>query len=289
MHTNPTPLLTVPLETPDLEPLRARLLGPVVGAGDPGYDEVRKIWNGAIDRHPGGFARCHNAADVVAALGFARERDLEVAVRSGGHNVSGSALCDGGLVIDLQLMRGIRVDARRRRLFAEPGLRLGDVDHATQAVGLAAVCGINSETGLAGLALGGGIGWQMRKHGLTIDHLVSAEVVTVEGERLRASAQENTDLFWGIRGGGGNFGIVTAFEFDLVELGPTVVGGLVLYPAEEAPEVLRRYRDWAANAPEEITTILALRLAPPHAWCRPRSREAGPGDRGPLRRRCRGR
>src|SRR5207248_10088926 len=171
------------------------------------------------------FARCTGAADVLAALRFARERDIEVAVRAGGHNVAGTALIDGGLVIDLQLMKGIRVDPERRTLLAQPGLRLGDVDHETQAFGLALASGINSETGLAGLALGGGIGWQMRKHGLTIDHLVSADLITPAGDALRASAQENPDLFWAIRGGGGNFGIVTAFEFRLVPLGPAVHGG----------------------------------------------------------------
>lgn len=262
-------LLEPTLTAQDLEHMRPSFRGPVVALGDPDYEEVRKIWNGAIDRRPAAFARCTGAADVIAALRFARDRDLEIAVRGGGHNVSGSALCDGGLVIDLQLMKGMRVDADRRRLVAQPGLRLGEVDHETQAFGLAAVCGINSETGLAGLTVGGGIGWQMRKHGLTIDHLVAADVVTAEGHLLRASAEENADLFWAIRGGGGNFGIVTAFEFDLVELGPPVLGGLILYPAERAREVLRAYRDWATAAPEEVTTILPLRLAPPFPWVPP--------------------
>jgi FAD/FMN-containing dehydrogenase len=190
------------------------------------------------------FARCTGTADVIAANRFARDHDLEVAVRAGGHNVAGPALSEGGLVIDLQPMKGIRVDPARRTRFAQPGLRLGEVDHETQAFGL---------------ALGGGIGWQMRKHGVTIDHLVSADVVTAGGEVLQASAERNPDLISAIRGGGGIFGIVIACEFNLVPLGPAVYGGVVLYPAERAPDVLRAYRDWAADASDEVTTILLLR------------------------------
>jgi FAD binding domain len=198
-------------------------------------------------------------ADVIAANRLARDHDREVAVRAGGRTVAGTALNEGGLVIDLQLMKGIRVDPARRTRFAQPGLRLGEVDHATQAFGLALASGINSETGLAGLALGGGIGWQMRKHGLTIDHLVSADVVTASGEVLHASAERNPALFWASRGGGGIYGIVTACEFNLVPIGPSVSGGVVLYPAERAPDVLRAYRDWATDAPDEVPTILLLR------------------------------
>ncbi|HEX6513137.1 MAG TPA: FAD-binding oxidoreductase [Chloroflexota bacterium] len=254
--------------------LRSRFQGPIVPFVDPDYEDVRRIWNAAIRKRPALFARCIGAEDVVAAVLFAREHDLEIAVRAGGHNVGGTALTDGGLVIDLQLMKGMRVDAGRQTLLAQPGLRLGDVDHKTQAFGLALVSGINSETGLAGLTLGGGIGWQMRLHGLTIDHLLSADVVTAGGEMVKASAEEHPDLFWAIRGGGGNFGIVTAFEFGLVELGPAVYGGTVLYPAEQAAEVLRAYRDWAACAPEEVTTILVQRRnafpwAPPESQGQP--------------------
>lgn len=239
--------------------LRRGLRGPVVAPGDDDYEEVRRIWNGAIDKRPALIARCTGVADVIAALRFGRDHDLQIAVRGGGHNVAGTALADGGLVIDLQLMRGVRVDPARRTLLAQPGVRLGDVDHETQAFGLAAVAGINSETGLAGLALGGGIGWLMRRHGLTIDHLVSADVVTPAGEFVKASAGEDPDLFWALRGGGGNFGVVTAFELGLVPLGPQVYGGVVLYPADSAGEVLRAYRDWAATAPDEVTTILMFR------------------------------
>jgi FAD binding domain-containing protein/berberine-like enzyme len=242
-----------------VDDLRARLQGPVVAEGDADYDEVRKIWNAAIEKRPALFARCTSTEDVIAALQFGREREMEVAVRSGGHNVAGTALSSGGLVIDLQLMKRIDVDPERRSLRVQAGVRLGDVDRATEPFGLALVSGINSETGLAGLTLGGGIGWLMRKHGLTIDHLVSAELVTVDGEVLRVSANHNPDLFWAIRGGGGNFGIVTSFEFDLVPLGPEVYGGIVLYPAEQANEILRQYREWSASAPKEVTTILILR------------------------------
>jgi FAD/FMN-containing dehydrogenase len=254
-----TQLVSASLHKGAVEDLRRRLRGPVVAAGDPDYEDVRKIWNAAIDKRPALFARCTMADDVIAALRFARDNEIEIAVRSGGHNVAGTALTSAGMVIDLQLMKTVDVDPLHRKLRVQPGVRLGDVDRATEPFGLALVSGINSETGLAGLTLGGGIGWLMRNYGLTIDHLVSAELVTVDGERLHLSAEENPALFWGIRGGGGNFGIVTGFEFDLVPLGPEVYGGIVLYAAEEAGNVLRRYRDWAESAPEEITTILILR------------------------------
>jgi FAD/FMN-containing dehydrogenase len=242
-----------------VDELRARLRGPVVAACDAEYEDIRKIWNAAIEKRPALFARCIGNEEVIAALRFAGERDLEVAVRSGGHNVAGTALTNGGLVIDLQLMKRIDVDPERRKLRVQAGVRLADVDRATEPYGLALVSGINSETGLAGLTLGGGIGWLMREYGLTIDYLVSAELVTVDGEVLRVSADRNPDLFWAIRGGGGNFGIVTSFEFDLVPVGPEVYGGIVLYAAEQARDVLRHYREWAATAPDEVTTILMLR------------------------------
>jgi FAD/FMN-containing dehydrogenase len=251
--------MTQTLRQHTVDELRARLRGPVVSTGDADYEEVRKIWNAAIEKRPAVFARCTGNDDVIAALQFARERDVEIAVRSGGHNVAGTALTNGGLVIDLQLMKAIVVDPDRRRLWVQAGARLGDVDRATEPFGLALVSGINSETGLAGLTLGGGIGWLMRKYGLTIDHLVSAELVTVKGEVLEVSATCNPELFWAIRGGGGNFGIVTAFEFKLVPLGPEVYGGIVLYPAEQAGDVLGQYREWATSAPDEVTTILILR------------------------------
>lgn len=239
--------------------LRRSFRGPLIAPDDAVYEDVRKIWNAAVEKRPALIARCTGVADVIAAVRFAREQRLEIAIRSGGHNVAGTALCNGGLLIDLQLLKGMRLDPERRTLLAQPGLRLGDVDHETHAFGLALVSGINSETGLAGLTLGGGIGWQMRKHGLTVDHLRSADVVTPDGRLLKANLEENRELFWALRGGGGNFGIVTAFEFNLVPLGPSVYGGTILYPAEQAPAVLRRYRDWTRTAPDDVTTILVLR------------------------------
>jgi FAD/FMN-containing dehydrogenase len=253
----------VEAQTIDVEPLRARFRGPVILPADLGYDAARAIWNGAIDRRPACVARCTGAADVVAAVGFARERDLLVAVRAGGHGVGGHALCDGGLVIDLSLMKGIRVDPVAQTARAEAGVLWGELDRETQLHGLATVGGIVTHTGIAGLTLGGGIGWLMRKHGATVDNLVSVDLVTADGEVLTASEDENPDLFWGVRGGGGNFGIVTSFEFRLHPVGPIVLAGLLFHPLEEAPEVLRFYRELAAAAPDELTTIVELELAPP--------------------------
>jgi FAD/FMN-containing dehydrogenase len=220
------------------------------------------IWNGMIDRRPALIISCAGVADVIAAVRFARRHDTVVAVRGGGHNVSGNAVCDGGLMIDLSPMRGVRVDPAARRVRAQPGVLLGELDHETQQSGLVVPAGIVSHTGLAGLTLGGGFGWLSRKFGLSVDHLLSVDVVTAEGELLHASAEENPDLFWGIRGGGGNFGVVTSFEFGLERLGPRVLAGFVYYPAEEAHDVLHRYRAFAADAPEEVTTIVSLRWAP---------------------------
>jgi FAD/FMN-containing dehydrogenase len=247
----------------DLERLRTVLRGPVIGPDGEGYREARSIWNGAIDRRPACIARCTGVADVVAAVRFARERDLEVSVRSGGHGVGGHALCDGGLVIDLSPMRGIRVDPVARTARAEAGVLWGELDRETQLFGLATVGGIVTHTGIAGLTLGGGIGWLMRKYGATVDNLVSADVVTAEGKLVSASEEENPDLFWGIRGGGGNFGIVTSFEYRLHPVGPIVLAGPIFYPLENAPEVLRFYRQFIADAPDELTTIFEPRVAPP--------------------------
>jgi len=249
--------------TVDVERLSNLVHGPVLGPGDEGYDAARRIWNGAIDRRPACVARCTGVADVVAAVRFARERDLQVAVRSGGHGVGGHALCDGGLVIDLSLMKGIRVDPVARTARAEAGVLWGELDREAQLFGLATVGGIVSHTGIAGLTLGGGIGWLMRKYGATVDNLVSADVVTAEGELVTASERENPDLFWGIRGGGGNFGIVTSFEYRLHPVGPYVLAGPVYHPLADAPEVLRFYREFVADAPDELTTIVNLRVAPP--------------------------
>jgi FAD/FMN-containing dehydrogenase len=237
--------------------------GPVIGPSDGSYDAVRRIWNGAIDRRPACIARCTGVADVVAAVRFAREHDLEAAVRSGGHGVGGHAICDGGLVIDLSPMKGIRVDPARRTARAEAGVLWGELDRETQLFGLATVGGIVTHTGIAGLTLGGGLGWLMRKYGATVDNLLSADVVTAEGELVRASEAENADLFWGIRGGGGNFGIVTSFEYRLHQVGPIVLAGQVFHLMEDAPDVLRFYREFIADVPDELTTIFELSVAPP--------------------------
>jgi FAD/FMN-containing dehydrogenase len=249
--------------TTDLERLRDSLQGPLILPGDEGYDEARSIWNGAIDRRPACIARCTGVADVVAAVRFGRERDLQVAVRSGGHGVGGQALCDAGLVIDLSPMKGIRVDPVARTARAEAGVLWGELDHETQPFGLATVGGIVTHTGIAGLTLGGGIGWLMRKYGATVDNLVSADVVTADGKLVSASEEENPDLFWGIRGGGGNFGIVTSFEYRLHPVGPTVLGGPIFHPLADAPDVLRFYREFIAAAPDELTTIFDLSVAAP--------------------------
>jgi FAD/FMN-containing dehydrogenase len=246
-----------------LAALRRHFRGPLVQPGDPDYEDTRRIWNAAIERRPAFIARCTGPADVVAALGFARENDLLVAVRGGGHNVSGSALCDGGMVIDLSLLRAVTVEPERRLAIAQPGVRLGELDRACQPFALAAPAGINTVTGVAGLTLGGGIGWLMRRHGLTCDNLVAAEVVSAEGALVRASDDENPELLWGLRGGGGNFGIVTSFEFRLHEVGPQVASGVVFYAAEDAQRVLSAYAEWTSAAPQEATTIVSLRRLPP--------------------------
>jgi FAD/FMN-containing dehydrogenase len=240
----------------------AAFRGEVVRPGDAGYDEHRKVWNGSIDRRPAVVARCAGVADVIDAVRFARDRDLVVAVRSGGHSFPGLSVCDDGVVIDLGLMKGVRVDPGNRTVRAQAGVLLGELDRETQAFGCAVPAGIVTHTGLAGLTLGGGIGWIMRKYGLTIDQLLSVDVVTADGAHVVASETENPDLFWGVRGGGGNFGIVTEFEFRLNPLGPEVVAGPVFWPAEDAPEVLRFYRDWIAGCPDELMTIVVQRRMP---------------------------
>jgi FAD/FMN-containing dehydrogenase len=243
--------------------MAASLRGQLVRPGDPTYDEHRRIWNGAIDRFPALIARCAGVADVITAVRFARETGLPVAVRSGGHSFPGQSVCDGGLVIDLGMMKGIRVDPQAHTVRAQAGVLLGELDRETQAFGLAVPAGIVTHTGLAGLTLGGGIGWLMRKFGLTIDQLLSVDLVTAEGEFVKASERENPDLFWGVRGAGGNFGIVTEFEFRLNPLGPTVTAGPIFWRMEESPNVLRFYRDWISDVPDELTTIVVHRKMPP--------------------------
>jgi FAD/FMN-containing dehydrogenase len=249
--------------TTDLASLRESVHGAVIGPDDEGYDEARSIWNGMIDRHPACIARCTGVADVAAAVRFARERELLVAVRAGGHGVAGHAICDGGLVIDLSPMKGIRVDPQARTARAEAGVLWGELDRETQLHGLATVGGIVTHTGIAGLTLGGGLGWLMRKHGATVDNLVSVDLVTADGELLTAGEDEHPDLFWGVRGGGGNFGVVTSFEYRLHRVGPIVLAGPVFHPLEDAREVLAFYREFIATAPDELTTIFELGVAPP--------------------------
>jgi FAD/FMN-containing dehydrogenase len=237
--------------------------GMVVAPDHHGYDAARTVWNGVVDRRPRLIARCCGTADVAAAVRFARERDLEIAVRGGGHNVAGTAVCDGGIVIDLSAMRAVSVNPVDRTCLVQGGALWGDVDHETQAHGLATTGGIVSHTGVGGLSLGGGIGWLMRRHGLAVDNLVEAEVVTAEGEIVRASAGDHPDLFWALRGGGGNFGVVSAFRFALHRVGPTVVAGPVFWAAEDTINVLRFYREFLTDAPDELGTIIRLGTVPP--------------------------
>lgn len=246
-----------------LSELRRDFAGQLLQPGDDGYEAARRIWNGAIDKRPALIARCANADDVVGAVRYARTERLLVAARGGGHNVAGTAVCDGGLTIDLSPMKSIGIDPGRRVARVEPGVLWGELDRDAQQFGLAIPGGIVTHTGVAGLTLGGGIGWLMRKYGLTCDSLLSADLVSAEGTRLTASETENAELFWGIRGGGGNFGIVTSFEFGLHQVGPTVLAGLLLYPADAVHTILSFYRDFAAAAPDELTTILTFRHAAP--------------------------
>jgi FAD/FMN-containing dehydrogenase len=247
-----------------VQELRDALRGELLQPGDEGYEEAKQVWNGAHDgSEPAVIARCTGAADVIAALGFARAHDLTVAVRGGGHSVAGLSTCDGGMVIDLGPMRNVRVDPATRRAFVGPGADWGDVDHESQQFGLATTGGLVTTTGVAGFTLGGGIGWLMRAHGLACDNLVGADVVTADGRLLHASEEENADLFWGLRGGGGNFGIVTSFEFALHPVGPEVYAGPLFLPADADVDLLRFFRDWAPDQPEAITTAISLATAPP--------------------------
>ena len=237
--------------------------GDVIAPDHDGYDDARAVWNGTIDRRPRLIARCSGTADVAAAVRFARDRDLEIAVRGGGHNVAGTAVCDDGIVIDLSAMHAVSVDPVERTARVQGGALWGDVDHETQAHGLATTGGIVGHTGVGGLSLGGGIGWLMRKHGLTVDNLVEADVVTAEGDIIRASANDHPDLFWALRGGGGNFGVVTSFRFALHPVGPTVMAGPVFWAAEDTTNVLRFYREFAADAPDELGNLIRLGTIPP--------------------------
>ena len=225
---------------PDAERLQSVMRGPVMASPDPAYDQGRRVWNASIDRRPALIARCTGVSDVIASVRFAADQDLPLAVRGGGHSFAGFGTCDGGLLIDLTAMKGIRVDPTAQRAVAQGGVTWGELDHETAAFGLATTGGLVSTTGIAGLTLGGGIGWLMRKYGLACDNLVAADVVTADGQFLRASEGENAELFWALRGGGGNFGVVTALEYRLHPVA-TVLGGMLLYPAGHAAEILARY------------------------------------------------
>jgi FAD/FMN-containing dehydrogenase len=249
------------LEEATVEQFAAALRGPLLRAGDDGYDGARVVWNGMIDRRPALIARCAGVADVMASVRFARTHGLLLAVRGGGHNITGNAVCEGGLMIDLSPMKSVRVDPVKRIARAEAGLTWGEYNRETQAFGLASTGGVVSTTGIAGLTLGGGLGWAMGKHGLSCDNLLSADIVTADGQFLTVSAEENPDLFWGLRGGGGNFGIVTSFEYQLHPVGP-VLAGMVIHPISEAKAVLRFYRDFCRSCPDEMLAAGALMTSP---------------------------
>ena len=243
--------------------LKKKIKGNVIMPEDREYNETRQIWNAMIDRKPAVIIQCKDANDAVMALRYAKESDLDLSIRGAGHNIAGNSLCDNGLLIDFSTMKNVRVDAGKKKAYIEPGATLGDVDQACQTYGLAFPVGINSTTGIAGLTLGGGFGWLSRKYGMTIDSLASVDVVTAEGEKLHASNTENADLFWAVRGGGGNFGIVTQFEFNLNYIGTEVFAGLTVFPFAQAKQVLHKYREYILSTPAEFNSWVVMRKAPP--------------------------
>jgi len=256
----------------DTTELRTRFRGALLAPGEEGYDEARRVWNAAIDRRPALIARCAGAGDVAEAVRFARERDLEISVRGGGHAISGMAVCDDGLMLDLSLMRWVEVDSASRTARAAGGALWSDLDRATQDFGLATTGGTISHTGIGGLTLGGGLGHLMRKHGLTVDNLLSVELVTAGGQRVHVDADSEPELLWGLRGGGGNFGVATAFEYQLHLVGPMVLGGPLFWRIAEAPAVLRWLRDHAPEAPDDLSVTLAMTIAPPLPFLAPEHR-----------------
>jgi len=243
------------LSEAEVQSLEGAFAGELIQPGNPRYESARRVWNGMVDRRPAMIARCADEGDVVAALRFARELGLPVAVRGGGHNVAGNAVCDDGVVIDLSAQKGIHVDPALRAVRAQPGVLLGELDRATQAFGLATPTGNVSLTGLAGLTLGGGLGWIARKHGPTCDNLIAADLVTADGDRVTASRDQNPDLLWGLRGGGGNFGVVTSFEYRLHPVGPQVIAGGMVHSFADAADVFRFFADFAAGAPDELSVM----------------------------------
>ena len=254
------------LERNIIDSFRTRLRGPLLLPGEPGYDEGRAIWNAMIDRRPALIVRCLGVADVISAVNFAREHGLALSIKGGGHNIAGLAVCDGGVMLDMSLMRGVWVDPNAGTARAQVGCLLGDVDRETQVHGLAAVLGFVSMTGIAGLTLGGGFGYLTRRFGWSSDNVLSMDVVTADGRVMRSTDTENSDLFWGLRGGGGNFGVVTSFEYKLHPVGPEVMAGAIAWSAEHAHDVIEMYRAFTLQAPPELACILALRMAPPAPW-----------------------
>jgi len=251
------------LSDSEISSFKKNFSGSLLNKNDKEYNEARLIWNGMINKHPALIARCKNSRDVSLAVKFARNHNLLVSIRGGGHNVAGNSVCDDGLMIDLSLMNNVSVDQKKMTAILGPGCTLGNADLETQKYGLVIPAGIVTSTGVAGLTLGGGFGWLSRKWGLTCDHLTSVEVVTAEGEFIKANENENSDLFWGLKGGGGNFGIVTSFEFNLRELGPEITGGLILYKLGDTEKVLSFYNEYISTAPREVTTVLVYRYCPP--------------------------
>lgn len=245
------------------EELEGRIKGNVLIPEGSGYEEARQIWNAMIDRRPAAIVQCVEADDVPPVIRFAKENGLELSIRGAGHNIAGNALCDNGITIDFSRMKNVRVDVGKKRAYVEPGATLADLDEATQAHGLATPVGINSTTGIAGLTLGGGFGWLTRKYGMTIDNLLSVDMITAEGEKIGASETDNADLFWAIRGGGGNFGVVTQFEFQLFPVGPEIFAGLIVFPFIQAKQILNKYRQFVESAPEDLNIWVVLRKAPP--------------------------
>jgi FAD/FMN-containing dehydrogenase len=254
------------LQEETVRKFKESLRGELMRIGDAGYDDARSIWNAMIDRRPTLIASCLGVADIVTCVNFAREHGITLSIKGGGHNISGLAVCDGGLMLDLSRMRGVWVDPSTRTAHAQGGCLLGDVDRETQVQGLAAVLGFISNTGIAGLTLGGGFGYLTRRFGWTSDNVLSMDVVTAAGSVVRASEKENSDLFWALRGGGGNFGVVTSFEYRLFPVGPEVIAGAIAWPAEDARRVLDMYRSLTEQAPRELTCVAGLRMAPPAPW-----------------------
>lgn len=256
----------VDLAQEKLDALRMRLRGPLLLPTDQGYGDSRTVWNAMIDRRPALVVRCVGVSDVIECVRFARDHDLLLCIKAGGHNIAGLAVADGALMIDLSLMRGVWVDREQRVVHVRGGCLLGDVDRDTQVHGLAAVLGFVSQTGVAGLTLGGGIGYLTRRWGWTSDNVVGMDIVTADARLVRASSDENADLFWGLRGGGGNFGVAVGIDYSLYDVGPEIVGGPIAWPASEAPRVVELYRTMAEQAPPELTLVTLLRPAPPAPW-----------------------